>query len=220
MDQSDMPADPGSIGSGSTPVSVVIAEDHELVREGLRLRLESDGSTVVVEEVGTGGDALLAVARHHPDVLVLDVNLPDRDGMDVATEMSRLHPDTKIIICSALSGRAVVERAFRCGAHGYVSKLARGEVLLQAVRSTLTNRKFVDPGIAAELMQDTGIELSPRELQVLKLMSEGMQNTPIAAQLNIGTETTKSYVSKILAKLEATGRTDAVAKALRCGLIS
>lgn len=199
--------------------TVLVADDHQIVREGVRARLEHDGQLEVMGEADSGGAALEMIERTRPDVALVDYRLPGMTGVEVARAVRDRGLPTKVVIFSAHSGFHLLDKALEGGAYGFVSKDSPSDTLVRSLLTAFGGRRYVDPSLAAELvMQDTQ-RLSPRELEILRLMSHGMQNMAIAAKLCVSVETVKTHVSHILAKLDADSRTTAVATALRSALI-
>lgn len=197
----------------------VIADDHSVVREGLRLRLETDGWVEVVGEAETGEGALELIRATQPDLAIVDIRMPKPDGFDVARAVRAESLGTRIVLYTVLSDAQLIERAFDCGALGYVSKEAPPEVIFRALREIYHGRQFVDPAIATATGNKGGEKLSGREVEILTLLARGYSNTVIARNLQVTPETVKSHVSNVLAKLGAESRTQAVAIAIRRAII-
>lgn len=204
---------------GGTAPSVVLADDHPALREGIRLRLELDGVGVVVAEAEDGVEALAAVRTHYPQVAVLDVNMPLLDGVSITRQLRLEDSPTRVILYTAVTDPVIIQHALAAGAHGFVDKLSSLDVLIAAIDATIAGERFVDPRLIANLLTDDD-HLSPRELQVLQLAADGMQNKAIALRLGVGDETVKSHLSNVMRKLHADSRTGAVATGLRRSLIS
>jgi DNA-binding NarL/FixJ family response regulator len=189
-------------------ITVLLADDHEVVREGLRLALLRSSSIRVVGEAADGETAVALAERRRPDVIIMDLRMPGMDGIEATEEIVRLMPDAKVLIFTAYSERALLQRGLESGARGYVLKEAPHETLLDpALMSALTKAR------------DGSDVLTAREREILQLLADGMSNADVAAQLFISQETVKSHVRHILTKLEADTRTQAVAIALRDAMI-
>jgi len=200
---------------------VLLADDHEVVREGLRLALLRSPHIRVVGEAADGETAVGLAERRRPDVIVMDLRMPGMDGIEATEEIMRRIPDAKVLIFTAYSERALLQRGLESGARGYILKEAPHETLLRAIEKVNAGETFVDPALMSALTQTReGTDvLTARERQILQLLADGMSNADVAGQLFISQETVKSHVRHILTKLEADTRTQAVAIALRDAMI-
>ena len=203
-------------------ITVLLADDHEVVREGLRLALLRSPHIRVVGEAPDGETAVSLTERRLPDVIVMDLRMPGMDGIEATEEIMRRVPDAKVLIFTAYSERALLQRGLESGARGYILKEAPHETLLRAIEKVAAGETFVDPALMSALTQARGGNtdvLTAREREILQLLADGMSNADVAAQLFISQETVKSHVRHILTKLEADTRTQAVAIALRDAMI-
>jgi DNA-binding NarL/FixJ family response regulator len=202
-------------------ITVLLADDHEVVREGLRLALLRSPHIRVVGEAADGETAVSLTERRRPDVVVMDLRMPQMDGIEATEEIMRRVPDAKVLIFTAYSERALLQRGLESGARGYILKEAPHETLLRAIEKLAAGETFVDPALMSALTQSrTGTDvLTAREREILQLLADGMSNADVAGQLFISQETVKSHVRHILTKLEADTRTQAVAIALRDAMI-
>ena len=203
-------------------ITVLLADDHEVVREGLRLALLRSPHIRVVGEAPDGETAVSLTERRLPDVVVMDLRMPGMDGIEATEEIMRRVPDAKVLIFTAYSERALLQRGLESGARGYILKEAPHETLLRAIEKVAAGETFVDPALMSALTQARGGStdvLTAREREILQLLADGMSNADVAAQLFISQETVKSHVRHILTKLEADTRTQAVAIALRDAMI-
>jgi len=203
-------------------ITVLLADDHEVVREGLRLALLRSPHIRVVGEAPDGETAVSLAERRLPDVIVMDLRMPGMDGIEATEEIMRRVPDAKVLIFTAYSERALLQRGLESGAKGYILKEAPHETLLRAIEKVAAGETFVDPALMSALTQARGGNtdvLTAREREILQLLADGMSNADVAAQLFISQETVKSHVRHILTKLEADTRTQAVAIALRDAMI-
>lgn len=202
-------------------ITVLIADDHEVVREGLRLSLVRSPRIRVVGEAPDGESAVGLTERRRPDVVIMDLRMPQMDGIEATEEILRRVPTTRVLIFTAYSERALLARGLESGALGYVLKEAPHETLVRAIEKVAAGDTFVDPALIPSLAtgRDGRDILTPREREILQLLADGNSNADVAARLFISQETVKSHVRHILAKLEADTRTQAVAIALREAMI-
>ena len=202
-------------------ITVLIADDHEVVREGLRLALLRSSHVRVVGEAPDGETAVALAERRRPDVVIMDLRMPQMDGIEATEEIVARVPDSRVLVFTAYSERALLQRGLESGARGYVLKEAPHETLLKAIEKVASGDTFVDPALIPSLAtgRDGQEILTQREREILQLLADGMSNADVAQQLFISQETVKSHVRHILAKLEAETRTQAVAIALREAMI-
>jgi DNA-binding NarL/FixJ family response regulator len=198
-------------------ITCLIADDHEVVREGLRLSLSRADHIRVIGEASDGAAAVALAERRRPNVVVMDVRMPGMDGLEATREITSRLPDTKVLIFTAYSERALLSRGLESGAKGYILKEAPHQTLLRAIEKVAQGERFVDPALMPSLLsnKDQAEMLTGREREILQLLADGMSNADVAERLFISQETVKSHVRHILAKLEADTRTHAVAIALR-----
>ena len=202
-------------------ITCLIADDHEVVREGLRLALSRSPHIRVIGEATDGKSAVTLTERRRPDVVIMDLRMPDMDGLEATEEILSKMPGTAVLIFTAYGERSLMQRGLESGARGYILKETPHETLIRAVEKVAGGDTFVDPALMAEFIAGKGqMEvLTPREREILQLLADGMSNVDVAAKLFISQETVKSHVRHILAKLEADTRTQAVAIALREAMI-
>jgi DNA-binding NarL/FixJ family response regulator len=202
-------------------ISVLIVDDHEVVREGLRLSLSRASHIRVIGEAGDGAAAVGLVERRKPDVVIMDVRMPGMDGLEATKEILKVEPDAAVLIFTAFSERSLLARGLESGAKGYILKEAPQDTLLRAIERVAKGEGYIDPALMpAFLSGKEGTDmLTPREREILQLLADGMSNADVAAKLFISQETVKSHVRHILTKLEADTRTHAVAIALRDSII-
>lgn len=204
-------------------VRVLVVDDHAIVRLGVRSLLERAGLSVVAQ-AATGADAISAAVLHQPDVVVLDLGLPDRDGVSVCRELRARFPDTVVVIFSALREDSLVKRALEAGASAYLLKDAEDFDLVGAVRRALAGESVIDPRAAAALLRRLGTSddrpaITEQERNVLRLAAEGASNREIGARLYLSPHTVKEYLRNAMRKLDVDSRIEAVLAANRLGLL-
>src|SRR5947209_7522529 len=205
---------------GMDQIRVFLLDDHEVVRRGVRDLLESEGDVVVVGEASTAAEALARVPALRPDVAVLDVRLPDGDGVSVCRELRSQFPEMACLMLTSFADDEALFDAILAGASGYVLKQVRGADILGAVRTVAAGGSLLDPGTTARVMQrlrdqataaDPLAGLSEQERRVLELIGEGLTNRQIGERMFLAEKTVKNYVSNVLAKLGMERRTQAAA---------
>jgi DNA-binding NarL/FixJ family response regulator len=211
-------------------ISVVIADDHSLVRQGLRRYLEMAGDIEVLGEASNGAEVLRMIDNGTgvPDIVLLDIRMPEMDGLETARRIRVKYPDVGIIILTAYDDRQFVVEAVRAGARGYVLKARDAEHLIQTVRLVAGGNMVIDPQLVVALAEELSVAnerdrragtLTAREVEVLQLLAFGHTNKDIAEQLFISPDTVKTHLEHIFEKLGTSDRTAAVAEALRRHLI-
>jgi DNA-binding NarL/FixJ family response regulator len=207
-------------GQGRKEITCLIVDDHEVVREGLRLSLSRAPHIRVVGEASDGATAVALAERRKPDVVIMDVRMPGMDGLEATKILTEKVPETAVLIFTAYSERSLLGRGLDSGAKGYILKEAPHQTLLKAIDKVVAGDGFVDPALMPAFLGDARDEmLTGREREILQLLADGMSNADVAARLFISQETVKSHVRHILTKLEADTRTHAVAIALRDAII-
>lgn len=204
-------------------IRVVLADDHPIVLDGIALNLEDSGDVRVVGRAATAHETLDEIARERPDVLVLDLELPDRNGLEILAQLKAAQPSLRTVIFTAYGSRERVAAALRGGADAYVLKGTPSSELLEAIRTVASGRAYLPSEIAADFLgtlRESGRErLTERELQTLRLLAQGLSNKQICARLGISERTVKFHVSEILGRLGVSNRAHAVAVAQKAGLI-
>jgi two-component system, NarL family, response regulator NreC len=203
-------------------VRVVLADDHAVVREGLRLLLERTARFEVVAEAGDAESTLRYTRGHKPDVLLLDLAMPGGDSLGVMPEILAASPETKVIVLTMQTAPSYARAAFEAGAAGFVVKDAAHRELLQAIDAALSGGRYVHPAIGAALVADERRPdgLTDRELDVLRLLVEGDTNAEIALKLGISVRTVDTHRARIRAKTSCAGRSELVRYARAHGLAS
>jgi DNA-binding NarL/FixJ family response regulator len=202
-------------------ITCLIVDDHEVVREGLRLSLSRSPHIRVVGEAGDGKAAIEMAERRKPNVVIMDVRMPGLDGLDATKELMQKETNVAVLIFTAYSERSLLARGLESGAKGYILKEAPHETLVRAIEKVANGDSFIDPALMPAFLSGKDREdmLTAREREILQLLADGMSNADVAQRLFISQETVKSHVRHILAKLEADTRTHAVAIALRDAII-
>jgi DNA-binding NarL/FixJ family response regulator len=201
-------------------ITCLIADDHEVVREGLRLSLSRAPHIRVVGEATDGASAVALAERRRPNVVIMDIRMPGQDGLEAAKEIADKLPDTNVLLFTAYDERSLLTRGLEAGAKGYLLKESPNQTLVRAIEKVSDGDGYIDPALMpAFLSRDREDVLTAREREILGLLADGLSNADVAAKLFISQETVKSHVRHILAKLEADTRTHAVAIALRDSII-
>lgn len=211
-------------------IRVLIVDDHEVVRLGLRILLEDQPEMEVVAEAGDANEALREVDRHRPHVAVVDIHLPGRNGLEVCKEIRHRFPATRVVILTSSADDDFIAEALRAGASGYVLKQVGGGELVRAVQVAARGETALDPQTAARVVArlrdlenkaeaDSFRDLSPREKDVLRLVAAGKSNKEIGAALSLSDITVRNYISNMLEKLSLANRVELAAFALTHHLI-
>jgi len=202
------------------PIRLLAVDDHQLLREGIATLLAAQPDMKLVAEATNGREAIEQYRIHQPDVTLMDLQMPEMNGVDAMIAICGEFPGARIIVLTTYTGDVQVLRALRAGARGYLLKNLLRKELLETIRLVHAGQKRIPPDVAAELAEHATDEtLSTREIEVLRLISGGNANKEIAAQLSITEETVKGHVKNILAKLGANDRTHAVTIGLKRGII-
>lgn len=211
-------------------IDILLADDHHVVRQGLRALLETESGFRLVGEAADGLEVVPLVEKLKPNVLVLDIKMPGLNGLDVAKQVTQRAPDTRIIMLSMFSDEAYVVQALRNGASAYVLKESRANDLLTAIREVSEGRRYLSPPLSEKSIEtylakanaaalDPYETLSPREREVLQLASEGLSNPDIGVRLGISARTVETHRANLMKKLSFKGQTDLVKYSIRKGLI-
>jgi two-component system nitrate/nitrite response regulator NarL len=211
-----------------TPVRVLIADDHPVYRHGIQSLLGRRSELELVGEAADAHEALDAIRALEPDVAVVDLQLPDFDGITVAGALERERAPTRVVIVSASEDGAAIYRAFAHGARAYVPKVCSGELLCATILAVARGESVIPPSIQSALTReirarrDRGDEplLTPRELEILRLCAEGLSGPEIASRLYLSVPTVKTHLQHLYGKLEVSDRAAAVAQGLRRGLLT
>ena len=212
-----------------TKQRILLVDDHEVVRLGLRALLERHQQFEVVAEAGTARDAIEQVEQYSPDVVVMDIRLPGGSGIEACEEISEKYPETKVIMLTSYAEDEMLFSAIRAGASGYVLKQIEGEGLVRAIEAVGRGEALLDPAVTQRIFQEVRkaakeeeasafVALTQQEKHVLMLVSEGKTNREIAKALFLGEGTVRNYVSSILSKLGVSNRAEAAAYAVEHNL--
>jgi two-component system NarL family response regulator len=201
-------------------IRVILADDHPVVRDGLAAIVNQQPDMEVVAEAGDGEEAIAMYDAHHPDVMVLDLRMPKRDGVAVVQHVLEKHPKAHLLIMTTYDGDEDIFRSLSQGAKGYILKDAPRQEILSAIRAVSEDRSYTSSTIATKALQRmVKPSLTQREIDVLQLLAQGRSNKDIGRRLAITEGTAKTHVKAILTKLDAISRTEAVAVAHRRGLV-
>jgi DNA-binding NarL/FixJ family response regulator len=206
--------------TNSTKIRIVCVDDHPIVRDGLASIFGLQPDLELIGAAESGAQALNLARQLHPDVILVDLRLPDMSGHELTRQILAHSPQARIIVLTSFEGDADIERALSAGARGYVVKGIVREELLGAIRAVHAGKKYIPGQLAEKIAEHLGLEkLSEREMQVLHEVAKGKRNKEIAAELSIAEDTVKMHVKNILEKLQVSDRTEAVTVALRRGIL-
>ena len=232
----------GTPGKHMDKIRILLADDHPILREGLRAVLETQPDFEVIAEAANGLEAVRSALALQPDILLLDLEMPQLDGVETIRRLRQQRPQSRVIVFTAFDNDERIIHAVQAGANGYLLKEAPRDEIFSAIRITMAGGSLLQPIVASKLLRHMGHQsstgshgtayhhsvqqtppyepLTERELEVLNLLAQGMPNKEIAAQLVISERTAKFHVSSIMGKLGATNRTEAVSLAAQKGLIT
>ena len=209
-------------------IKVMIADDHKMVREGLKKLIEFDGDIRVIAECGDGADCIAKISTVKPDIVLLDINMPDMNGMEVLTSIHDEEIRPRILMLTVHNEIAYLIKALDMGVDGYILKDSDSRELIRAIRCVYEGERFIEPSlipllnsklIARDLDEKKVDSLSDREVDVLKLVAGGLLNKEIADRLSISERTVKNHMSNIFRKIDCTDRTQAAVFCIRSGLV-
>src|SRR5215813_10691256 len=206
--------------SDQARIRILCVDDHPLLREGIAAIINNHADLLLVAEAATSGEAIQKFREHRPDVTLMDLRLPDVNGIDTLIAIRAEFPEARIIMLTTFEGDVEIQRSLEAGARGYLLKNMPPNELVQVIRHVHAGKKRVPPAVAAQLAEHMSDEdLTAREVEVLRKVAEGNRNRDIAELLFISEETVKVHIKHIMDKLRAKDRTQAVAIAVRRGII-
>ena len=213
-------------------IRILLADDHQLMRSGLRLLIEQQPGLTVVGEAGDGREVVSVAKSPKPDVIVMDIGMPNLNGIEATHQITQIHPEIAVVILSMHSDEGYVLRVLKAGAKGYLLKDSAEADLIKAVHAVAGGKSFFSPAVSKVLLDDyvrklkrTGIEdaydlLTPREREILQLIAEGKSNKDVANLLNLSVYTVETHRSNIMEKLHLRGLPELILYAVRKGIIS
>jgi DNA-binding NarL/FixJ family response regulator len=208
------------VATPAARASVMLVDDHALLRTGVANIINQEADLHVVAEAGNGVEALEAFDRHHPDVTLLDLRMPVMEGVEVVRLLREKDPRARVIILTTYDTDDEISRALKAGAKAYVLKDISANALIACIRDVLSGKTYLAPAAAAKLAEGvTHVQLTPRELATLRLLADGKANKEIATELGISERTVKTHLGHLFEKLGVTSRTEAVKVANRRGLV-
>jgi DNA-binding NarL/FixJ family response regulator len=200
-------------------ISILCVDDHPLFQAGIRYLIESRADMMLLGVASTAAEGIALAHQHQPDVILMDLRLPDMSGIAATATIREQRPNARILMLTTFEGDVEVQRALAAGARAYVLKSSSPEELVSAIQHVHAGKSYLPPQLAVELAQHVGETVTPREVSVLKLIAAGNRNQDIAEQLCIAEDTVKGHIKRIMEKLGARDRTQAVAIALQRGII-
>lgn len=206
------------------PITILLADDHAVVRKGIRDFIDEDPALQVIEEASDGAEAWALLTQQQPDVAVLDIRMPHLTGVELTRRMKEHYPQVRVLILTAYDDEPYVLALLRAGADGYILKTAGSRELLAAIKQVYAGKSFLDPTIASTVITNAlrpmpEEQLTDRELEVVRGVAKGWTNREIAQQLAISDRTVQGHLANIFAKLHVSSRTEVVTVALQRGLI-
>jgi DNA-binding NarL/FixJ family response regulator len=221
-----------SNNEGLIKTSIILADDHPIVRKALRNDLEKEADFIVLAEAGDGEEAVKLVSELIPDVVIMDIGMPKINGIEATRQIKAGHPDIIILVLTVYDDVEHILGILESGADGYLTKNILVEDIIKSIRSVVAGETVLSPQVFQQVLKyalrhstkpvrlDTGVKLTTRELEILRLIAKGISNKEIATELSISSRTVKSHMVDIFRKLDVSSRTEAVITSLRIGFIS
>jgi DNA-binding NarL/FixJ family response regulator len=212
--------------------SIILADDHPIVRKALKNDLEKEADFIVLAEAGDGEEAVRLVSELTPDVVIMDIGMPKVNGIEATRQIKAAYPDTFVLVLTVYDDTEHILGILESGADGYLTKNILVEDIIKSIRSVVAGEAVLSPQVFQQVLKyalrhstksvrlDTGIKLTTRELEILRLIAKGISNKEIANEINISARTVKSHMVDIFRKLNVSSRTEAVITSLRIGLIN
>lgn len=201
-------------------IRILVADDHALIRMGLVALVNTETDITVIAEAADGQQAIDLFSKHNPDLVLMDLRMPVKNGIEATAEIRKKSPNARVLMLTTFDGDEDIHQALQAGAQGYVLKGSTGQNLIPALRALAAGQRWVPPEVAKRLDARRGYEeLTSREVEVLHELAKGLANKEIADVLNISENTTKGHLKNIIAKLRVADRTEAVTAALQRGII-
>jgi two-component system, NarL family, response regulator LiaR len=212
-------------------IKIIIADDHLLMRDALKIWLKKQADFDIIAEAGDGAKAVELTRRLNPDVVIMDISMPELNGLEATRQISASNPDVAVLVLTIHNDTDTILSILQAGAKGYLNKNVSGKQVVQAVRSLVNEEVVLQLPVARKVIDsisqskeappvDFTNKLTNRELQMIKLLAKGISNKEIAIILNIGERTVKSYISNIFMKLDVGTRTEAISKSIRSGILT
>jgi two-component system NarL family response regulator len=206
--------------AATQPARVLLVDDHSLLRTGVANIINQEADLEVVAEAANGRDAIDAFLAHRPDVVLMDLRMPEMEGVEAVRRIREIDPHARVIVLTTYDADEDIARALQAGAKAYILKDIAADALIACVRDVLAGKTYLAPAAAAKLAERvTQVQLTPRELAALRLLANGHSNKEIATTLEISERTVKSHLAHLFDKLQVTSRTEAVRVATRRGLV-
>ena len=204
----------------ATKATVLLVDDHALLRTGVANIINQEPDLEVVAEAGNGAEGVIAFERHHPDVTLVDLRMPVMEGVELVRQIRERDPRARVIVLTTYDTDDEISRALKAGAKAYALKDIAAEDLVACIRDVLAGKTYIAPAAAAKLAEGvTRVQLTPREMATLRLMADGKANKEIAGELGISDRTVKTHLGHLFEKLGVTSRTEAIKVATRRGLV-
>jgi two-component system, NarL family, response regulator len=206
--------------AATTRARVLVVDDHSLLRTGVANIINMEPTLEVVAEAANGRDAIAAFRTFHPDVVLMDLRMPEMEGVEAVRQIREIDPHARVVVLTTYDADEDIARALQAGAKAYILKDIAADALVACIRDVLAGKTYLAPSAAAKLAERvTQVQLTPRELSALRLLANGNSNKEIASALEISERTVKSHLGHLFEKLGVTSRTEAVRVATRRGLV-